>query len=481
MTRPRTVITERDQTPPRTAPTDTGVWFAVGLADRGPSTAQLVTSMESFEDTFGDRQAYSVLYDCVETFFREGGSKCYIARVMGPTPVKATKTLNDSSAAATMRVDAKSAGEWGNDLDVAITAGDDTGEFKVVISHDTLGTLETSPSLADVTAAVSWSASSDWVDIVDLGTSANDPDVVSAQSLASGTDDRTNITDTQRTAGLDQFTRDLGPGQVSIPGSYSGSVHQALLEHAADNNRVALLDGSDTTSPSTLVSYATAVRALGDSQKHGAFFAPWAEIVGYRGSSTTRVVPYSAVEAGIIARNDALGNPNTPGAGANGRARSVVGLTATFTDAQLDTLNDGGINVARMIYDQPTTYGFRSVADKDDYPLHWQFSWLRTDMQIAAKAEQIAERFLFQIIDGQGHLIAQFNGELASMLRRYFDIDALFGDTPDEAFRVDTGSSVNTTDSIADGRLRAVLSIRRSPFAEQVEVEIVKVAINDTV
>jgi hypothetical protein len=127
------------------------------------------------------------------------------------------------------------------------------------------------------------------------------------------------------------------------------------------------------------------------------------------------------------------------------------------------------------------TYGFRTIADKDDYPLHWQFNWVRTDMQITAKAEEVAERYIFRLIDGKGQTISQFNGELAAMLNSYYGLGALYGETADDAFRVDTGSSVNTTGSIAEGRLRAVLSIKRAPHAEQVEVEIVKVAINDTV
>lgn len=438
--------------------------------------------MAAFEDTYGDRVAYSSLFDCLETFFREGGSKAYVARFLGPTPVIAKVDLSDSTPATTLRVSAKSAGEWGNSLNVQVIAGDSGSEFKLVISHDTLGLLEQSPSLADTTAAIAWAtASSDWVNASELA-GTGDPVVAAAASMTGGADDRTNVTDTQRTAALDQFTKDLGPGQVSIPGATSATVHEALLNHAADNNRVALLDAADSTSAATIASAATAIRALSSNlDRHGALFAPWATIVGLTGSATTRTVPYSAVEAGLIARSDAGGNPNVPAAGDNGIPRSVLDLTAVFTDTERETLNDAGVNVARLVYEVPKTYGFRTVADPDDAPLHWMLNNIRTDMAITAKAEVIAERYLFRIIDGRGLTTAHFGGELADMLNGYYEIDALYGLTADEAFRVDVGDTVNTVESIAEGRLRAILSIRRAPFAERVEVEIVKVAINDTV
>jgi hypothetical protein len=164
-----------------------------------------------------------------------------------------------------------------------------------------------------------------------------------------------------------------------------------------------------------------------------------------------------------------------------GKPRSVLSLTASWTDAERETMNSAGVNVAREVYGEIKTYGFRSVADKDAYPLHWQFSNVRTDMAITADAEAIAERYVFRIIDGQGLTISQYGGELAAKLGAYYRMGALYGAEADDAYRVDVGSAVNTIDSISEGRLRAVLSIRRSPFAELVEVEIVKVAITEAV
>jgi hypothetical protein len=98
-------------------------------------------------------------------------------------------------------------------------------------------------------------------------------------------------------------------------------------------------------------------------------------------------------------------------------------------------------------------------------------------MQIVAKAEAIAENYVFAQIDGRRVKISQFGADLTGMLVPYYESGALFGDTVDDAFYVDVGPAVNTLESIAAGILRAVVGLRMSPFAELVIVEIVKVAV----
>jgi uncharacterized protein len=269
---------------------------------------------------------------------------------------------------------------------------------------------------------------------------------------------------------------------VLYPGATTAEVHAALCAHADANNRVAFLDLPDTDTVATLKTSATAVRQLGVQARKAALFAPWAKIGGLV-AGTTRTVPYSAVQAGLCARLDALtGNPNEPAAGENGRPEVVVDLTYDFTSKDdREALNDAGVNVARKVAGEVRTYGYRTAASKDAHPLHWQLGNVRLDMAVVARAEAIAERYVFRQIDGKGVQAAAYGGELAGMLAGFYRVGALFGDTPDDAYRVDTSSAVNTPESIADGRLRAVLAIRRSPMAERAEVEVVKTAVTDAV
>src|SRR4051794_40819534 len=102
MTRPGVVISQRSTPPTRSAPTDTGVSFVVGLTDAGSLTPTLVRSLSDFERLFGPRVSYSVLYDAMDVFFREGGNRAYISRVVGPNPVIASHNLLDSGAAISL-------------------------------------------------------------------------------------------------------------------------------------------------------------------------------------------------------------------------------------------------------------------------------------------------------------------------------------------------------------------------------------------
>src|SRR6476620_9461769 len=196
MSRPGTQITIRDTPPSRSVPTDTGVWFVAGMTEKGPNDRPvLVRSLAEYVANFGARVSYGVLYDALDTFFHEGGNRAYVSRVVGPAPVVATATLNDGAAAPTLIVKAKDSGIWGNSLNVAVVAGDVGGEFKLVITDDVLGALETSPSLVDKAAAIAWSASSAYVNVFDGGVSVLDPAIVAAVSLGTGTDDHANASD----------------------------------------------------------------------------------------------------------------------------------------------------------------------------------------------------------------------------------------------------------------------------------------------
>lgn len=275
-------------------------------------------------------------------------------------------------------------------------------------------------------------------------------------------------------AGLDQLVRALGPGQVFIPGA-DGLVaanQTDLLQHAADNNRIALLDApsdADATELSALAAtYASSVNA-----RYGALFAPAAIVPGVT-SADVRTVPYSAVEAGIMARNAARFSANVPAAGVNGISRFAIDLTATFTDAERESLNDDGVNIARVIYGQVETYGYRTLAP--DTTGWVNLGNARLNMEIVAKAEAIGERYVFSQIDGRRVKISQFGGELSGMLVPYYESGSLYGASVDEAFYVDVGPAVNTDESIADGILRAIVGLKMSPFAEMVVIEIVKVA-----
>lgn len=267
------------------------------------------------------------------------------------------------------------------------------------------------------------------------------------------------------------FTKDLGPGQVLAPGRTTDAAYEALADHAEANNRVALLDGADTATVATLTTAAAAI----DDSRRAALFAPWYTAPGVAGGSA-RTIPPSAVIAGLIARSDAAtGNPNLAAAGPNGQGRYVTDVTRTWSDADRETLNEAGVNVGRNIRGAIQNYGFRTLANTSTDEAWVQLSKTRAHMAIIARGEAIAERYVFAQIDGKGLKASEYQGELTGMLLEFYNLGALYGEAPEEAFLVDVGPGVNTPERIADGELRAVLAVRTSPFAELVTLEVVAV------
>ena len=275
-------------------------------------------------------------------------------------------------------------------------------------------------------------------------------------------------------AALGLFDAALGPGQVCAPGMTTTAAHTALAAHADATRRVALLDLPDDPLPATLQ---TAVEALEDlpGVRMCSAWAPWAV---YRGPAGAEVdVPYSAVEAALIARSDLMtGNPNQPAAGVNGIAYNALGLSQSYTDEDRETLNAAGVCMAKPVYGQVRSYGYRTAAGPDDPNWLW-FGNSRVVMAISHRAAAVAENYVLKQIDGRRQIFASLEAELRGICLDYFNAGALYGESPPEAFTVDTGPGINTIDTIKAGEVHAVIRLKCSPAAEWVVIEIVKVPV----
>jgi hypothetical protein len=408
MPRPGWDVVALDQPVPPQIPTDTGVWFAAGDTATGPLEPVLVRSLTSYEDTFGARTGGPALYDAVETFFREGGSKAYIS-AFPATPSLVVREVEVNQSPAPEKPAAEKA----------------TNNKKEGVAPQ----------------------------------AALPADIVNCLRL---------------------FGDALGPGQVSAPGQTDTTVQTELLQHTIDNNRVALLEAPAALTAAGLASYAAPFRTHAGA-RNAALFAPLGIIPGVA-AGTSRSVGWSTVAAGIIARNDSRGlSVNEPSAGDNGISSYAIDVETRFTDAEYDTLNQASVDMAQYRWGSLETYGYRTLVDPAQIPEWWNFGNARLEMAITAEAGAVAERYVFSQIDGRGKQIAQFGGDLRGMLVPFYESGALYGDTAEDAFQVNVGSSVNTPETIANGELHAVIMVRMAPFAEYVRIEIVKVAMTQAI
>lgn len=464
---------------PRSAPTDSGTAFMAGLTDTGPLKPKLCFSLGDFTSFFGNRVAYSVLYDAVDAFFREGGDAVYISRVVGPAATTATKNFLDAGAGISLIVNAIGPGAWGANIQVAVLAPVGATGYRLQVTYNGV-VVETSTDLQTQVDAVNWATNFSNYITVAIGASALVPVVIANQALVGGNDDRGNVTDVQWLNALNLFTTDLGPGQVLAPGRTTDVGHQQLCDHAQARNRVALLDGADTAVSATLITSATNAKATGNGQ-YGALFAPWIVMPGVVGS-TSRTVPPSAVAAGLMARVDASDNPNTPAAGDKGQLRYGYALSQVAWDAATrQSLNDGGVNVFRTLFNGVRLYGYRSLADPTNNKPWLDFSNVRYLMWLAARCAAVGEQFLFDPIDGQGHTISDYGAALSAICQADWNAGIIYGNTAADAFSVDVSNNVNTPATIADNQLKANVAVRPDPFAELVTITIINVPITQGV
>jgi phage tail sheath protein FI len=474
--RPGVAVSLLELPTPVSDQSDTGTWFAAGTADRGPANqATLIQSIDQFNTVFGSRQSYSVLYDAVEVFFREGGNRVYIGRVVGPGATVGTKSLLDSGAGSSLVVNAVGPGAWSANYKVGVIAGITGGSFVIQVSDASNNILEQSGDLLTQGAAVAWSSYSNYVRVV-LGATALNPVPVALSALSAGNDQRASVTDNEWAVALASFSAGLGPGQVSAPGRNSSVAFSQIKTHVESNNRVGLLDLPD--SPTSAVVKAA---AAGVTSRFCASFGPWLVIPGLT-VGTVRTVPPCALIAGLIARNDPSLSTNTPASGNNGISRYCTDLSQPdWDDATRTDLNSNACNVIRRLYGGIRNYGWRALVNSVSDPSWVNFGNGRLYMDISAELNAIGENYVFAQIDGQnGSTVNLFSASLAGAMLAHFNSGDLFGDTPEQAFRIDTGPTVNTLATLANNELHAIVTVKMSPFAEYVVIQIVKRQITQT-
>lgn len=285
--------------------------------------------------------------------------------------------------------------------------------------------------------------------------------------------DAAAVTEAEWTAALDKLTDEFGPGQVLIPGVSSSAAYAALLAHAADSKRCVLLDGAKTASASTLTTAAAGLAAADGAERAG-LIAPWVTVPGAGG--VAREVPGSVIAAGLAARSDArVGHANAAPAFDQGVGAGVVArgleVTQAYTNAELDSLHDAGVSVIRQVRGTPTLYGWVSLSSADNFR---QLNWGRMAMQLHYGIAALVEKFLGRQLDGQGKLFAELEGTLRGYFLPLWQQDpnpALFGETPDDAFDVDT-QSPNTPTTVQAGELHALAAVSLTPHTEKVIIDV---------
>lgn len=491
---PGVLVQSRAARPARGEPTDTGVGFVIDYAEWGPhDQAKLVNSLDEAQRVYGDRVGFSLLHDALETFFAEEGASAYVSRQVGPAPVKASLILVDRAGVPlnTLRIDGLYVGDRGNRFSVEVQDGTDPNTFRLVVFFDDIEVERFDNLVMEPVASANYAptrlAVSEYIRGVDLasasvGANAN-PAVLAKTDLAGGTDDHANGTNATFETALNLFTSDLGPGQVIAPGRTDLATHTSLIEHAVDQNflRTPYLDVPDKANKATLQAAMDAVENLAGAEAAG-LIGSWVDIPGLT-AGTTRAVPGSAYAAGVTNRADRQeGTAGAAPAGEISAARFALAVrlpVGGFSESDYGDLNENGVNMIRDFRNRGVQlYGFRSLSKNSDWV---QLTAQRLRMSLTAKLEAAWRYVPFRRVDGRGRLLSEANGLLKAVCKEEWEADALFGETQEEAFRVDTGPTINTEATIAAGEVHAAVYARFAPFAEKARIDLVKVPASSSV
>jgi hypothetical protein len=459
-------------------------WGPVGQPMQATSlagVASLVGTPSGSGNPYSSRTSTcATCFDSCETLLREDGAASptlYISRVTGPNPTNATLILKDSAAATALTLTAQYAGVGGNGLLVAVV--NNTSSYSLTV-YDTAGNvLAISPALTTLAAGVSWAATTGLITAV--AGAGNLPATLAATALAGGSDNRTSATISNWQTAAAAFGPVLGPGQVLAPAQTNTNLNgiwSLLGTHAQANNRVAVCDMDDGMNTSVL----TADLSGYGSSAVASYTAFWAgnRVIPGVVPATTRTVAPSPVIAGLCARADFAGNPNQAAAGvhyplafATAPATLVSGAPHdTYSLADLNTLNQAGINTFQVANGLPCNYGFVASVLPSADAVYWQFCHARTRMYIVAQSQLIGQEFVFSQIDGQGQTAAAFKAALQGFLTQLYTAGALYGATAAQAFNVDVGPDINTPQTLQAGQLNAVITCSLSPFAQNVVIQV---------
>ena len=137
----------------------TSIAAFIGQAQKGSlSEAVKIFNFTAYQNLYGGFLSGSFLTHGVFQFFNNGGSQCYIVRVAGANAEIANIVLKDrgTTAQASLTVEARSPGVWGNTLAVVIADGtnDPANEFKLsVFEQDQLTPVEVFDNVSMVRGA----------------------------------------------------------------------------------------------------------------------------------------------------------------------------------------------------------------------------------------------------------------------------------------------------------------------------------------
>ncbi len=475
----------------------------IGPNDRGPvNTPTLVTSWSQYVTLFGqwNTTASNDLPLAIYMFFANGGSACYVVRVVGSSSAVATRSFSDraSTPLATLRLSAANVGIWGNDINVSISDATTTGLFDVTIYYGGNTDSEIVEKFTDLSMTATNTRyapnvinnGSKFVVALDLNNvttgATKNPSVVTNQSLSSGTNGGAVST----IATYTYFDTVLQSLVLNVPGFTDATTVNAAIAYAVARGDIfvvidsAVASGVDMelgapATSSTQLNLAASYTA----SSQAAVYYPRLYIADPTlglGAATgqTKLVGAGGAVVGLYAATDASRGVFKAPAGLQARLAGVVSVKK-LTNAELDIANSSAAPVNAIKFVAGTgivVMGARTLKAGyvDKYvPVR------RTLIYLRKSATDLTEFALFEPNDA--FLWRRVKAALSSFLTNFWAQGGLVGATPAEAYYVRCDESINPQSLIDNGELHIEIGVALQRPAEFVIVKIGQFNGNTTV
>jgi len=467
----------------------------LGAFAQGPTDAPvLIQSWYDFGKTFGSLSDSFQATWSVYSFFANGGRSAYIKRVVGAGATEASVTLRDRAGTplSTLRVTAKNAGAWGNELKAEVRASSTT-TFNLIIS-DANGILEQFTDLSMSTTNSRYcvayvNSASYYVTLTNLasGTAAPDnmPEIAGVKTFSSGADGSAPTRASYQTA-LTTFDSITNPlilinADASYAFASGGEVGARAAKVLLDTDVTAYADARgdvfaliDPPAGSTVAEAVTyAIDGCGAVDGgNAAIYFPWVVIPDLLKSApgATRVVGPAAIAAGKYLETDASRGVFKTPAGFGTKINSAVALERTLTNTELDTLNAASkpVNAIRNVPGGGIVImGGRTLNNSTGE----RYINVRRSMIFLKK--EITDRSNFAVFENNSEVLwNQLRTAIGNFLRSYWSQGGLRGQTPEEAYYVRCDASNNTATDILNGRVNIEVGVAVEYPAEFIVISI---------
>lgn len=245
----------------------------------------------------------------------------------------------------------------------------------------------------------------------------------------------------------------------------AAALANAMEAIASDPTRfwIALSDCLQATATQTTgagaINLAIAERqALTSPRGHLAYYFP------YLKNLSGTLVPSSAAVAGVALRRFRQQGFRQPIAGNDYPIYAVTDVSYKVTNKMQERLNPLGINCIRKDRNKGIRiFGARTISTNANYT----FLTTRQIFNVLAiSLNRSMQDRVFTSVDGAGVAMGDIKGTATGLCERLRQAGALFGETPEKAYRVVCGMENNTTSDLDGGKLYVDVYAKPSPTLE---------------